>query len=78
MNCTIVKGRFHDELICTPFNILGIHLGIKSLLVIISIILIFITIRIDKIIIYTYEHIMLYIRTRSSLRRFSEASVQSI
>lgn len=58
MNCTIVKGRYHDELICTPFQVLGVEIKLPVLIVMIAIVLSLIMVRIDKIVRRSYQYFM--------------------
>lgn len=49
MNCTIVRGRFNDEVICQPFELFGIPITYKVMLILIFVAITLIMIRVDKI-----------------------------
>jgi len=57
MNCTIVKGRFHDELVCTPLVVFGIPVDIKVMISMILITILCLVIRLDKIAIAIFRRI---------------------
>lgn len=65
MNCTIVRGRFHDEVICTPPNILGVETYPSTILSIVVVVLVLIMIRVDKVLVYCAKMVR-RIRCRTS------------
>lgn len=46
MNCTIIRGRFHDEVVCTRIAISGIPISIAFVMLTL---LVLIVIRVDKV-----------------------------
>lgn len=77
MNCTIVKGRFTDEIVCTPINIMGVAFGFPSVLVLIIVLLTSVVIRVDKIVVSLVRRI-LRVLSRSRAPSFQALDVQGI
>lgn len=70
MNCTVFKGRYHDELVCTPFEVLGVAIKLPVMILVIAIVLVLIMVRIDKIIRFAATKI-LSSRTRLTFHELS-------